>query len=584
MVAVFTGLGAGFERGSAAQIGPGGVVGGGTQGRGGDSVSVNAANGNLLISRQDEFLIGRGPDVGISRTYNSKFLTPEDNNDHWRQSTDRRLVNRTGGYNANGATISRISADGSEIKYTYSAGAYRTTEGDGAHDTITYGSSTFTWTDGASGIKETYKQYAGEWRIYQQTDRDGDSLTFRYSSAGKLTSITTADGSKVEYHWSGNNITSMKSTYKTNSGATKTLTRTRYNYDAQNRLVKVTTDLTPDNNSISDGKTYETTYAYVDATSKLVATIEQTDGSKMDFAYDSYGRITRITQLVEGADVRETRIGYSRNGTTAAAAYGGVTSVTSPNGMVTKLYHDAKGQLTQIVAPPSEAGGTSDVTQFEYDAAGNLTRTIKTDTENGSAAGNLIDTANWGGGTLAVRGEGLVNDDSWPTDLANVPSGTATLDGWANNYAYHQETEWARTAGPYGGDVVSMKAGQTNATTPGGGGVSNLFSVDASQAYEFTYYFKVDALKKHRTYFGLYGGVVDGASNSAKTNPYFASPIPSAANGMEAGKWYKLVGYVLPNGTEVEPRGSYGGIYDTETGERISDVNHFRWNETAGNG
>lgn len=88
MVAIFVGQGAGFVRGSANVLGGAGGLGGDLLGRGGESVSVNAATGNLLVAHQDEFLVGRGPDIGISRTYNSFADAGDgDNGDQWQQST-----------------------------------------------------------------------------------------------------------------------------------------------------------------------------------------------------------------------------------------------------------------------------------------------------------------------------------------------------------------------------------------------------------------------------------------------------------------------------------------------------------------
>src|SRR5258705_4485306 len=110
MVAIFTGAGTGFERGSGSVLGAAGLLGSSTLGRGGEQLFLNAATGNFLISQQDEFLVGLGPDVAISRTYNSLGDLSDENADNWRQSTQRRIVNLTGTLNTAGSTIQQVDA------------------------------------------------------------------------------------------------------------------------------------------------------------------------------------------------------------------------------------------------------------------------------------------------------------------------------------------------------------------------------------------------------------------------------------------------------------------------------------------
>lgn len=59
-----------------------GLLGSAAQGRDGGNIFLNAANGNLMISRQEAFLSDLGPDVGINRTYNSLGNFSDDNGDN----------------------------------------------------------------------------------------------------------------------------------------------------------------------------------------------------------------------------------------------------------------------------------------------------------------------------------------------------------------------------------------------------------------------------------------------------------------------------------------------------------------------
>src|SRR5207247_2552514 len=70
------------------------------------------------------------------------------------------------------------------------------------------------------------------------------------------------------------------------AGGAAAFIRTRYGYDAANRLASVTVDLTPEDGSIGDGKTFVTAYTY-DGASKRVASIHSSDGSGIVFTYDA---------------------------------------------------------------------------------------------------------------------------------------------------------------------------------------------------------------------------------------------------------------------------------------------------------
>lgn len=365
MVAIFTGLGAGLVRGSGNVLGGAGQLGSGLLGRGGEGVSVNAATGNLVVSRQDEFLIGQGPDIGISRTYNSLADAGDaDNADNWQQSTTRQVFGLTGTANTAGSTVSRLGADGSVIVYSWDAGrsAYVTSAGSGAFDTLTFAGGVWTWRDGDTQATESYAAHGSDnWRIVSASDVDGNSLTWSYTG-DKLDTVTTADGAWTRYIWSGSHITAIETGYTDlATSSAKTLTRTLYAYDAADRLVSVTTDLSPEDNSVVDGKTYVVTYTY-DGASNRIASIAQSDGSLLTIAYDAQGRVQTLTQAVATGVTRVTSLAYAT----------GYTEVTGPDGQVTRLTYDTAGQLTAITAPPATAGATPQLTQFAYDTAGNL--------------------------------------------------------------------------------------------------------------------------------------------------------------------------------------------------------------------
>lgn len=356
MVAIFTGAGTGFARGSGAALGGAGLLGNAAQGRSGDQVYLNAANGNLIIDRQDEYLAGRGLDASVTRTFNSQGDYSDDNGDNWRLNDDRVIFDIVGANNVVGSSVKWRAGDGSIITYTYNGQAYVATDGAGAHDTITWDGSYWRRTDGDSRITETYGWRDNAWRMVEQRDTSGNALTY-WHTGGKVARVATSNGELIEYEWSGNNLADVYVGYydHQNGGAWRAQVRTRYSYDGYNRLLAVATDLTPEDNNTTDNNSYVTQYSYY-GSSKLISSIDQTDGSRVTFAYDAAGRVTSIGQRVTDGVTRYTSLEY----------HAGYTLVTDAQGQVTRLDYGRGDEAAPIgqwglgtVARAEVAGSTT---------------------------------------------------------------------------------------------------------------------------------------------------------------------------------------------------------------------------------
>jgi YD repeat-containing protein len=398
MVAVVTGAGLGLDRSSGLVLGSRGQLGDMAFGRYGENVAVNAANGNLLISRTDEILIGQGPDDDVTRAYNSQGTFGND----WQFSAQRTVTGLTGTVDTAGSTVTRTDWDGSQTVYTYNAGlgAYVSPQGEGAQDTLSFASNVWTWTSGSSQATETYDDLNGG-RITASTDTNGNQLTYSYTGS-QLTRIATASGEYTDFTWSGGNVTQIAT--HLSGGVSDTLVR--YTYDSANRLATVTTDLTPGDNSVADGAAVTTSYTY-DGTSNRVASISQTGGAELDIAYTLVGsdyRVTSLTQTLATGVTSTTSFAYDTTNN--------VTTVTDAQGQATKLTYDAQGQLTRMELPPAQSGAAAQVLTYTYDAGGNvLTAT--------DALGNTVTYGYDADGNMTLMRDALGNTVTRTYDAAN---------------------------------------------------------------------------------------------------------------------------------------------------------------------
>src|ERR1700743_2641980 len=162
MVAIITGQGLGVVRGSGYVLGSRGQLGDPSVGTGGDNVTINAATGNLNITRVDEVEIGANTlDKDAISAYNSLETSAlgtasDPNGDNWIVGNGSVITGLTGTINTAGSTVTRVDWDGSDETYTYDAtsGLYINRQGTGAYDTLSYPTAggSWTWTDGATQL------------------------------------------------------------------------------------------------------------------------------------------------------------------------------------------------------------------------------------------------------------------------------------------------------------------------------------------------------------------------------------------------------------------------------------------------
>jgi len=389
MTAIVTGQGLGLVNTSAG-LGSGlGQLGSASQGAAGDKVVVDAANGNLVVQHQDEWLVGMGPDVNVMRTYNSldsATVSAGNTNvkNNWRLGFSRMVQVPNV---ANPASVVRVAEDGSTTTYKYDSNRllFVGHEGFSTDDTLQLVGTQWVWTQGETNRQEIYTSSGlvngvNNFQLTTVKDANGHVLTLNYLSGSNLINTIKTDNNEtvtIEYDGTAaNNIKDVLTTY-TESGVQKKLTRVSYTYD-NNRLSTVKVYLgTPSSTAgnvmspySGNGNTYTTKYTYIDTISTQLKSITQDDGSALEFTYYDItpwvGRIKTVTDTKAGST---TRFDYSTSGNI------GTTKVTNANTNVTTLTYDTvTGQLQSVAQPTVNL--VTPTTSYKYDTKGNVTKVV----------------------------------------------------------------------------------------------------------------------------------------------------------------------------------------------------------------
>lgn len=272
MTQTVTGSGLGIY-GSSINLGNYGSKGTAALGQGGESVYVNAANGNLILRQSDGFLADQGFGLDLFQTYNSRG----EHGGSWCFNVQSRLELH-GSANQEGSYLIRVTEDGHRSCFIWDKAhqQYRPEEGGTARLTLSQNG----------------------WNYHEGNAK----ATYHYDLSGALTRISDQDGHYLEFHYTNNQLSTIidKSgkqtiTWSFAQGLVQDVTTTsegqvihhiHYEYDEHQRLHRVSRDL-------EQGKSYWITYDYV-GDSNQISDIKQSDGTQLHIDYDAEGRVKKL--------------------------------------------------------------------------------------------------------------------------------------------------------------------------------------------------------------------------------------------------------------------------------------------------
>jgi RHS repeat-associated protein len=282
-------------------------------------LAVNVANGNLVVSSSDLQIAGRGLGVDVTRTYNSLSSNDSTTGYAWILTTDAHVTTHgTGDRRFEGPSGYRILFD------QQPDGSFKSPPGIDA---------TFS-TGGAFGQKLVFHHpertlyFDTSGFLYKDEDRNGNHVDYSYTS-GKLSSITDTQGRTHTYTYAG-------------SGRLDKITDSSGRYVDYNQTGSLLT-------SAVDGAGKTTSYAY-DANNRL-QTLTDPRGNALTFAYDSAGRVTSVTRVVDGTTTNDVKTTYAYSGPTGpcnSTDHKGKTVVTDPRGNTTTYCWDSKSRVRLV--------------------------------------------------------------------------------------------------------------------------------------------------------------------------------------------------------------------------------------------
>jgi YD repeat-containing protein len=343
---------------------------------------VNCATGNQVVTQTDLAVGGRGPTLGLTRTYNSQLAVKQATAGPfgfgWTGSYSAHLeLNYEGReatvYQDNGstATFGRSETGAAWTPASSLSEATLVDEGSGYIYTLPdqtklrfNSSGVLTSEEDRNGNTITLA-YNGEKELESATDSAGRKLTLKYNSEKEVESATDPMGHTVKYTYESGNLASV-----TQAGETKI--RWKFKYNSEHELTSetdgrehtVTTEYNSSHqvSSQTDAMSRKRSWTYATITSGTETTITEPNGSTTVEKFNEYGSPTSVTHA-SGTSIAATTT-YEYNEADELIA------TIDPNKHKSEYGYDSSGDLT------SEKNADGDEKKWTYDS----THDIETET------------------------------------------------------------------------------------------------------------------------------------------------------------------------------------------------------------
>jgi RHS repeat-associated protein len=333
---------------------------------------VNCATGNQTVTQTDLTVGGRGPVLGLTRTYNSRLAAKQTEHGPfgygWTSSYSARLELKGEDKEAivhqdNGSTITFTRSGEAWTATSRLSEATLVAEGTGYVYTLP-NQTTLHFNSSGQLTSETDRNgnsitlaYNGEKELESATDSAGRKLTFKDNSEKEVESATDPIGHTVKFTYESGNLANV-----TQPGETKV--RWKFKYNSEHELTSetdgrehtVTTEYNGERqvSSQTDALSRKRSWKYASIEGDTETKITEPNGSETVEQFNEEGLPTSVTHAYGTSLAATTTYEYSGSNELVA--------VTDPNKHKTEYGYNSAGDRT------SEKNADGDETKWEYDS------------------------------------------------------------------------------------------------------------------------------------------------------------------------------------------------------------------------